>query len=79
MEVFVMDVEDGMIAEQYQEVVENLINISRLTGKDNSILFDFHVNDDSCRQRVAMIEHVGSKNELMERDFPMIRTFRKRC
>lgn len=74
-----MDDKDVAVEEeQYQDEIESLINISRLTGKDNSILFDFHVKDDSCRQRVAIIEHTGSKNELIEKTFPYNSLFQEK-
>lgn len=48
----------------YEEYVENLINISRLTTKDNSILFNLKIVQDSCLSEVILIEHKGINKQL---------------
>lgn len=53
----------------YEEYKNSLLNIARLTHKDNSILINFEVVGTTCYNRVYYIQRDGSKDLLKEEVF----------
>ena len=53
----------------YDEYRESLLNISRLTNKENSILINFSVKDDTCSNVVSFIQQDGTKDVLKDSMF----------
>lgn len=53
----------------FDEYRESLLNISRLTNKENSILINFSINNDTCRNVVSFIQQDGTKDVLKDSMF----------
>lgn len=57
------EVKDIMVCE-YEEYIENVLNISRLTTEKNSIFFQFDIEEGLCKCNISMLEQQhGDKNE----------------
>ena len=55
--------------EKYEEYCESLLNIARLTNKENSILINFDVQGVTCRNVVSFIQQDGTKDVLKDSTF----------
>lgn len=55
--------------EKYEEYIESLLNIARLTNKENSILFNFDISGETCSNVVSFIQRDGTKDILKEESF----------
>lgn len=53
----------------YEEYKNSLLNVARLTHKDNSILIDFKVVGSDCYNSVYYIQRDGTKDLLKEENF----------
>ena len=60
---------------EYNQYLETLLNIARLTNKENSILISFVVNEDKCMNKVSYLQRNGTKDELKNEEFPYDETF----
>lgn len=54
---------DEIQEEVYLDYVNNLVNISRLTTKDNSIMFNFKISNGKCLNEITVIDQQGSKKD----------------
>lgn len=54
---------------KYEEYRESLLNIARLTNKENSILINFEINGDMCSNVVSFIQQDGTKDVLKDSEF----------
>ena len=82
---------DKLNSLHYDDYKENLMNISRLTSRDNSILFNFNIIDNKCINTVTMMEQSGDNSELRKVEFdyneefsesflkPFIKKFNEDC
>lgn len=55
--------------DKYAEYRNSLLNIARLTHKDNSILIDFSIVGDKCFNEVSYIQRDGTKDLLEKETF----------
>lgn len=55
--------------EMYDEYCESLLNIARLTTKENSVLISFNVDGDNCTNVVSFIQQDGTKDVLKDSTF----------
>lgn len=55
--------------EKYEEYKNSLLNIARLTHKDNSILIDFSIVGNECFNNVNYIQRDGTKDLLEKESF----------
>lgn len=55
--------------EKYEEYINNLLGISRLTNKTNSILINFSFKDDKCKNIVNFIQQDGTRDQLKDEMF----------
>ena len=55
--------------EKYEEYCESLLNIARLTNKENSILINFDIQGITCRNVVSFIQLDGIKDVLKDSTF----------
>lgn len=55
--------------EKYEEYIESLLNVARLTKKDNSVLISFNIIDDHCVNLVEFIQQDGTKDTLKDSTF----------
>lgn len=55
--------------EKYEEYNESLLNIARLTNKENSVLINFSIEGDSCTNVVSFIQQDGTKDVLKDSVF----------
>ena len=55
--------------EKYEEYCESLLNIARLTKKENSVLINFSIDGDSCSNVVSFIQQDGTKDILKDSTF----------
>ncbi len=55
--------------EMYDEYCESLLNIARLTTKENSVLISFNVDGDNCTNVVSFIQQDGTKDILKDSTF----------
>ena len=55
--------------EKYDEYCESLLNIARLTTKENSVLINFNINGDNCSNIVSFIQQDGTKDILKDSVF----------
>lgn len=55
--------------EKFEEYKETLLNIARLTKKDNSVIINFKISDDVCHNVVEFIQQDGTKDELENVEF----------
>lgn len=53
----------------YEEYMGSLLNIARLTNKENSVLISFVVEDDKCSNVVNFIQQDGTRDELKNSTF----------
>lgn len=53
----------------YEEYKNSLLNVARLTHKDNSILIDFKIVGSNCYNSVYYIQRDGTKDLLKEENF----------
>lgn len=51
---------------KYEEYQESLLNIARLTNRDNSVLISFNVIGDECHNVVSFIQQDGTKDVLKD-------------
>lgn len=49
---------------EYKQLIEDIKEISKMSNKDNSILFDFSKREDEIRSTISIYDHNGSKEEL---------------
>ena len=54
---------------KYDEYIESLLNIARLTTKENSVLINFNIKDDVCSNVVSFIQQDGTKDILKDSEF----------
>lgn len=54
---------------KYEEYLESLLNIARLTNKENSVLINFEIKGDSCSNVVSFIQQDGTKDVLKDSEF----------
>ena len=54
---------------KYDEYIESLLNISRLTNKENSILINFDISGETCSNVVSFIQRDGTKDILKDSTF----------
>lgn len=54
---------------EYEEYRNSLLNISRLTTKENSVLINFDIKDDVCTNVVSFIQQDGTKDILKDSTF----------
>ena len=54
---------------KYDEYIESLLNIARLTNKENSILINFDISDETCSNVVSFIQRDGTKDILKDSTF----------
>lgn len=52
-----------MQREIYLDYIENLVDISKLTTKDNSIMFNFKIDNNKCLNEITVIDQNGTKKE----------------
>ena len=55
--------------EMYDEYCESLLNIARLTTKENSVLISFNVDGDNYTNVVSFIQQDGTKDILKDSTF----------
>lgn len=55
--------------QQYEEYKDSLLNISRLTNKENSVLISFKVLEDVCTCVVEFIQQDGTKDIIKDSKF----------
>lgn len=55
--------------EKYEEYCESLLNIARLTNKENSILINFDIQGITCRNVASFIQLDGTKDVLKDSTF----------
>lgn len=55
--------------EKYDEYCDSLLNIARLTKKDNSVLINFSIDNDNCSNVVNFIQQNGAKDILKDVTF----------
>ena len=55
--------------EKYEEYCESLLNIARLTNKENSILINFDIQGITCRNVASFIPLDGTKDVLKDSTF----------
>lgn len=53
----------------YDEYIKELIDISKLTTKENSILFSFQISGSECYNKVVLIEQSGNEQLLKDVKF----------
>lgn len=53
----------------YEEYIESLLNIARLTNKENSVLFNFDISGETCNNVVSFIQRDGTKDILKDTSF----------
>lgn len=54
---------------EYYNYIKELIDISRLTTKENSILFSFQINGTECYNKVTLIEQDGTEQVVKDVKF----------
>ena len=54
---------------KYEEYIESLLNIARLTTKENSVLINFNILGDTCSNVVSFIQRDGTKDILKDSTF----------
>ena len=54
---------NNMQKEIYLDYIENLVDISKLTTKENSIMFNFKIDNDKCLNEITVIDQKGAKKE----------------
>lgn len=54
---------------KFNEYKETLLNVSRLTNKENSVLISFNVDGDECHNVVSFIQQDGTKDVLKDSYF----------
>ena len=54
---------------KFEEYYGSLLNIAQLTNKENSILINFSVEGDSCKNVVSFIQQDGTKDILKDSAF----------
>ena len=54
---------------KYEEYIESLLNIARLTNKENSVLINFDIFEDTCSNVVSFIQQDGTKDILKDSTF----------
>ena len=54
---------------KFNEYKETLLNVSRLTNKENSVLISFNVDGDECHNVVSFIQQDGTKDVLKDSMF----------
>lgn len=55
-----------ILPEQYKEYIDEILEITKLTNKENSILYEIEIEDDQIRFMISFIEYSGDKNILKE-------------
>lgn len=55
--------------EKYEEYKNSLLNIARLTNKENSVLISFEIKEDICINKVNFIQQDGTKDLLKDSNF----------
>lgn len=60
---------------EYEQLLEDIREISKMSSKDNSILFDFRYKDDEIKSYISLIDHSGTKEELKEVKFDVKNRF----
>lgn len=55
--------------EKYEEYIESLLNIARLTNKENSVLINFEISGETCSNVVSLIQRDGTKDILKDSTF----------
>lgn len=63
--------------ENYEEYIESLLNAARLTKKENSVLINFKVEDETCTNTVDFIQQDGTKDTFKNSTFMCDDTFYK--
>ena len=63
--------------EKYDEYIESLLNVARLTKKENSVLINFEVEDEICINKVEFIQQNGTKDTFKKATFVADDTFYK--
>ena len=48
----------------YEKIVDKVVEISKLTSKENSILYEFSLNDKMIDMNISLINHSGEKKLL---------------
>lgn len=54
---------EGLNVDNYQEYIEKVVNIFRLSSKDSSILFNLKIDDDKVNIHLSIIEKKGDKKD----------------
>ena len=62
---------------KYEEYCESLLNIARLTNKQNSVLINFDIGDEICSNVVSFIQQDGTKDILKNTQFKLNDDFYK--
>lgn len=62
---------------KYDEYCESLLNIARLTNKQNSVLINFDIGDEECSNVVSFIQQDGTKDILKNSKFYLNDNFYK--
>lgn len=61
---------------EYKKLLDNIREISSISDKDNSILFDFSKRDNTMTSRISILENSGtSKEELLTTKFDITDKF----
>lgn len=55
--------------EKYEEYIESLLNVARLTTKQNSVLISFDIVDDQCFSIVDFVQQDGTMDRLKDTNF----------
>lgn len=71
-----MEKENSCIVGYYEEYLEKVLEIARLTTKDNSILISFTVEDGKCSSKVELLEQNGDRGALKSVNFACTDNFK---
>lgn len=61
--------ENFILPENYKEYINRIIEISKTSTKENSLLYNFEIKDDVVQNTITLIEMDGSKKELENSKF----------
>ena len=63
------------LQDQYREVIEKIIEISKTSTKENSILYNISVNDNNIQCNVSIVDQLGNSKILFEQNIEIKNKF----
>lgn len=71
-----MERENSNVVGYYDEYLEKVLEVARLTTKDNSILIGFTIEDGKCNSKVELLEQNGDRGAVKSVNFAYTETFK---